>query len=787
VLWAETNEPVPNAQVLVFADPVPGTVWRSVDDLVAANLIARGDFGLINAIDADLGLDEIEDGDFRGVLPEGPYVMVAKTRDGSAVGVPQAVGIRNGKTTLAVAALTAPGTVSYRVTDAGGYAIPAKIALVSLDAAGQPHIGDGLRRPYLGHGRLGNGIKELGLTASGEGELAVEPGRYRVTVSRGPEYGIHLEDITVSAGRLTRVDAVLPREVDTTGWMSIDTHLHSTMSFDSGLPIDERVTSAAAEGVELAISTDHDVITDYRPHIKDLRLEHEIATALGDEISTLEQGHFNGFPLRYDATEVPMHGGLDWSCMNVAGVIEWVRANADEIAPLTIVNHPRDGFLGYLSQLGIDQFTMNREMSLFEQDNPSFRTATCDFDAMEVFNAKRFELIRTPTVAEVVDWNLCLDSVNAATNLAELSAACPEHTQGLPVACAESEPYTSCQDRVRSTLAWRSLKQILIRTPEEQLANWSFAGNSTDSQALCDSTVIAAGPVPAEQRDQPCTFRVGHVDDLFRLLERGMFKPILGGSDSHGASREPGCTRSYFRSPTDSPAAIDIGDAVTALRAGHTFATYGPFVEAQIRDQSFGDVVAAAPGEWLDLELQIRTASWFGVDRVDVYLNGLIERVIEPGVPPSVIEDVKGKVSFATPARDSWVVIIAMGVEDQNLMTPVSLDWPWGELELSRIASDAFSRVPMVASIFPPPPAVANWGPVPAFAVTNPIFIDTNGNGAYDAPLPRPDFCSRPCDAASTDPLQCPTGQECLAEEGLCGFNISGRCTRRPPSPLRDY
>jgi hypothetical protein len=781
VLWTETGQPVPKAQVLVFADPEPARTWSSVDELVDANLRTLGDFGLLNSIDADLGIDPVLDGDFHGELPEGQYLLVAQTRQGTAVSAPVRVRIRAGQEVVAVPTLPTPATLRYRVTDQGGVAMPAKIALFSLDAAGQPLRGDGLRRTYAGHGRLGNnGLKTEEMVAHGEGELQLEAGRYRVVVSRGPEYGIHQEDLELGPGRVARVDAVLVREVDTAGWMGIDTHLHSTMSFDSGLPLGERVTAAAAEGLELLVSTDHDVITDYLPAIRELMLAPQVATAIGEEISTLEQGHFIGFPLRYDATVVPMNGGIDWSCLSVREILDWVRTAGSSAEPLTIVAHPRDGFLGYLSQLGVDTYTMNRTLSLFEQSNRAFRTATCDFDAMEVFNSKRFELIRTPTVVEIVDWNRCVTRVNASLSIAELEQSCPELAAGLAAPCTEADRFVDCQDRNRTALSWLSLKRVLERTPEEQNANWDFAGTTDDSLALCDWAVIDGGPLEAQNLDQPCTVRPGMVDDFFRMVERGMRPTLVGGSDSHGPDKEPGYPRTYFASPTDSPMAVGTEHAVSALKAGTAFATYGPFIRASIRDKTFGQVARANPGEQVSLALQVQTASWFGVDRLEIYLNGRIERVVPVDKPPSELVDLQGMVTFTVPARDSWVVAIAMGLQDRNLMRAVSLDLPYGELELSRVASDAFSRVPAVASIFPAPPSIPAWGPVPAYAITNPIYIDTDGNGAYDPPLPPPDFCSRPCDPASSDPAECPVGQRCLGDVGLCGLEVSGGCSRRP-------
>jgi hypothetical protein len=320
---------------------------------------------------------------------------------------------------------------------------------------------------------------------------------------------------------------------------------------------------------------------------------------------------------------------------------------------------------------------------------------------------------------------------------------------------------------------------VLARTPAEQDKNWLFPGTSADSQALCDLTTLGDAPVPEDDRDEPCTYRAGQVDDYFRYLERGMLSTQIASSDSHNAAIEPGSPRTYFLSPTDAPAALSIPDAVESLRAGQALTTYGPFIRASINDKTFGQVTAAIPGQPLELLLDVQSASWFGVDRVEVYVNGQIQRVVEPETPPSAIVDAKGAIPITAPPRDSWVVIIAMGLRDENLLGAVYLDVPFGELQLSKLAADGFSNVPVINSLFQPTPSVPDWSPVLPYAVTNPIYLDVDGNGRYDAPLPYPEFCSRPCDPASQDPAQCPPKQTCLNEERVCGFPIPGRCDHR--------
>ncbi|WP_437780174.1 PHP domain-containing protein [Sorangium sp. So ce1097] len=770
VRWRSTGEPVPNARVHVFRDPDPGAAFASVDELVEANLARSGDVGLLSSIDADRGLDPVEDGDFRARLAPGGYLLVAESPGGTALSAPTRVALGAGATATALAELPSPARVAYRVVDEGGRLAPAKLTFVALDAAGQPREGDGLRRVYLGHSRLGSGVREIERSATGEGSVEIEPGRYRVLVTRGPEYGrFEVPDVALRAGEVRRIEAVVPREVDSTGWMSIDMHLHQRPSFDSGMALEERVTSAVVEGLEVAVATDHDVHTDLEPAVRQLLLEPYLKTAVGAEVSTLELGHFIGFPLRYDELAAPDHGVFDWVCRAGGDVMEGVRGTAaDGEDALVIVAHPRDGFIGYIDQLGVDPFTLHRSIPTLEASNPLFQAGSCDFDAMEVFNAKRFDLLRTPTVQEVVDFNRCLARIDAATDEAALRAACGE----LP-ACRPGERFAVCQQRARSALAWGVTKRILTRTPEEQDAIWDFDRTAAEGEALC--LVSDGGAVPAEDADRPCTFHAGQVDDLFRYLDHGFTPTQVGSSDGHGASLEPGFPRTYFRAPTDQPAAIELSEVTGALRAGSAFATYGPFVRASVGGATFGDV-ARVDGDTVPLDLRIETASWFGVDRVEVYVSGRLVQVLEPSAGPSAIVDVDARLALPAPATDGWVVVVAMGLRDENLLTPVALPVSFGELQLPRVASLAFTQVEALSRFFTASPPVPDWYPVAPYAITNPIFLDRDGNGVYDAPKGPPPFCSRPCNPTVLDPSQCPEGQECLLDEGVCGIFVLGRC-----------
>lgn len=791
VRWLSTGEAAPKAHVFVFQNPSPGHVWNDVDELAEANQRKTGGYGIVSQIAADVGIDTVLDGNFHAKLPPGDYVVVARTDDGMGYSKPENVKLEAGKTEVVVPAVITPGSVAFRISDEGGQLTPAKAVLVALGEDGKPLEGDGKRRVYLGDGRLGNGVRAIDYAVTGTGTLRVEPGKYRFRASRGPEYGVYEEDITVDAGRVVRVDATIIHEVDTTGFMSTDIHIHSTPSFDSGMPLPRRLGTVITEHVEFAVPTDHDVQTDYGPTIRAMQVSSFVNTAVGAETTTIEQGHFISFPLKYDNNIHPTHGSHDPTCETGGQIVKALKANGSDpdYEPFTILAHPRDGFFGYLYQLGVDPFTQKRKTGSLEANNPVFETATCDYDGMELINGKRFDLVRTPTIKEVIDWNRCLSRITKAKSVAELDGICPELHPGMAAPCVDGERFTVCKDRNRTALVWLSMKEMLKRTPEEQevLANWTTP--MVTAQEACFVSKYGTDPVPAAQANDPCTHYIGHVDDYFALLEHGMVKAQIASSDSHEDVHEPGYPRTYFKSPTDHPASISAKDVVDSLNKKQALDTYGPYVTASIDGKTFGETVHVSPGK-VNLDLTVQTASWFGVDRIEVYMNGHLAKVVSPESKTEDIIDYDGKVELDVPGdRDSWIVVIAMGLEDRNLMRKVTLDIPFGEIQIAKVTSDAFSLIPTLNAQFPSVPTLPDWFPIPAYAVTNAIFLDL-GNDGYTAPLPFPEWCSRPCNPAEEtfcddDHLHLCLTTTQLDEPNQCGVTVGKggepRCQYRIP------
>lgn len=941
VRWQDTGAAAKNATVVVFRDPHPGTKWSHVDEVVAANRTIDGRPGVHNAIDADLGVDRVEDGDFEANLPPGDWVLVPMDSQRIVIGAPISLTVTAGETHIVLPGLPTPARLRIRATDEAGSRLPAKATLVLLDKDGKALQRDGGRRVYMGQGRLGTGVQQIAFTADGDFELPLAAGRYRLVVSHGFEYGIHDQEIVLEHGQERVISALLRHEVNTDGWISGDFHLHQQPSFDSGMPLDQRVRTIVAEGVDYVAATDHDVVTDFKPWIKAFGLDEWLASVIGVEISTLDIGHFIGFPIRYVDTSVPAHGAVDWYCMSSRQVFDDVVFNRSgfegvDDKPTTIIAHPRDGFLGWASQIGLDNFSMTRfrDKSL-EADTQVFRTVACDQDAMEVFNGKRFDLIHTPTIREIQTFERCLFRIESAGQTVEplspgngahygpcratdhklgpcdaelacrdgagptsvcmsadeiakgapastedcnalpacatdgrctwgrgacwasplardLANACPELAdRGLTqlYVCPAEMAATECKLRNRAELSRIINADMLVRTTAEQDA-WYHEKTTDDpadaQQAFNNSAKLVelcrfdrgckdnpstpdedeklqcigkrlARPLDqaitgiAAHLDRPCAEHAGAMEDYFRLLEWGVVQAGLGGSDSHAANLEPGLPRTWIRSTTDAPSAIDRAEMARNLRAGKVLASYGPFVTVSAGGKGPGDVVIGEKGKSLQLKIKVQTPSWFGVDRLEVYSNGRLvysegvsreptgldeddlpaaavdKKVI--GAKPAAIVDLDKVIEVAIPSAeersaDSWISVVVMGLGERNWMRPAYLDVPFGELQLPLVASMAFGNVPAISFMFPRPVLRPDFYPVRPYAMTNALFIDTDGNGVYDPPHTLKRFCSASCDPATGlladgSGLTCDQVQKdyaCLEPERRCGVPIPGVC-----------
>jgi hypothetical protein len=206
----------------------------------------------------------------------------------------------------------------------------------------------------------------------------VPAGDYTAFVSHGPEYELDRQNITVPAGGHVSLSAKVQHVVDTSGWISADLHLHSAKSVDSDAPRPLRAIGAVAEGVEILISTEHDMVADYSPIVHALGLDTMVRTVSGTEVSPV-YGHINAFPLQAESPEA--YWRVVWykykdtvfdRVMDPAEIVRELRALNVEYVQ---INHPRSG------QGGFDYIGFDPATGMSQKEFPAA-------DGFEILNSK---------------------------------------------------------------------------------------------------------------------------------------------------------------------------------------------------------------------------------------------------------------------------------------------------------------------------------------------------------------------------------------------------------------
>jgi len=612
--------------------------------------------------------DERMDGSFGGKLPVGDWeLMFHRAGRPDSPRIPVRVD-EGGEVSVLIEA-PRPGLVTFTIRDETGAPVPAKLTVFREDRR-RPST----RQPILGDGFIAGDPEFVVFADQGVGELELPDGRYSVVASRGLEYELDVsEPFEVSAIRSYHLDLDVFRSIDTQGWVSADLHVHSAPSHDSGVTLPDRVRTMVAEGVEFFAGTDHDFITDFQPVIESMGLQDWVQSTVGLETTTIEQGHFLGFPLQKNWLG-DNGGALDWQGLPPQGIIDGLREQGRRAGfePVVFIGHPRDGILGYFDQYGFDPFAG-------APGAPSFATstfyalagtvldtnlndalyATLDADALELFTSKRLDVHRTPTQVEV-------DAYNAGQTDAE------------------------------AVTAWAA------RTMEEQ-------------EAL-------SGDVYRLSPDLQ-----GNVDDWFTLLNLGYRHTAIANSDTHGlTSTEAGCPRNWVMSPTDTPGMIDAQDVADAVREHRVVASYGPFVQLWVEGAEIGsEVVAQGP---VDIRVEVQAPSWVDVDRVELYENGTLVQEWEVTWSGSNLRF--SEATTREPARDAWYVVVVMGDESlEPVFTPVEIPYiPLDEAVTGALGRLTLFQSPLFASLLVPVRYPKKY-PVFPYALTNPVWVDVDGGG----------------------------------------------------------
>jgi hypothetical protein len=623
---------------------------------------------------ADRVVDQIETdagGSFLAHLAAGSYRYTVMTDDRLST-APAALTIAPGAHVgVAPIEMAAPATLAVATLDELGRHSPAKIQLLGHFPAarsGQDPRTFLYSLPRGEHQRTtaldgGNQFIE-GAWWTGDGRLLtrVRPGTYDLLVTRGPEYEITRRTIELAAGGFDAEQVALVRAYRSDGWVAGDLHLHALPSTDSGVPIPDRVASCAAEGLEVAIATDHNAITDYGPAIASSGLEPWLLGIPGMELTTTEMGHFNGYPLRLDPGST-RGGEFQWTGQPPQRIFDQLRGLAtDPARSIVQVNHPRQAVLGYFAQFFVDAdtaqpYTPTGLLGVFAPYGDEFKPEnfSLDFDALELVCGKASEDIHTFVAPDP-----------------------------LP------------------------------------------PGPFPDPQPVPGQVVV--GPDGRPQFP-------GTVETWFTMLDRGLRPTGVGTSDSHRLiGDEPGYARTllYVGAGRDVPGGFTRDDVIDAVRGHRAITTDAPFLDLAIGEHRIGDTMVA-PGGVVDVAIHVRSPSWAAVDHLTVYANSRV--VARQAIPASQGTDYRTVVHLEL-TTDSWVVAEVTGAGN---MFPVLTPTEFPPLDATVIIKALsvgldLSALPLTSKLRPSHTHIQT-----PYAITNPIWIDVDGNGWTPprSPLPR--------------------------------------------------
>jgi hypothetical protein len=202
------------------------------------------------------------------------------------------------------------------------------------------------------------------------------------------------------------------RVVDTSGYLSCDFHQHTMLGADAPVSKVDRVIANAAEGLEVAVASEHNVVADLEPLVRQMHLEGALVEIAGDEVTTDASrkpwGHANVWPMAFDASKA--RGGAppvrDRTAHEVFEALRGSAAGNGAGAGFVLqVNHPRTGVTGYFDQLKLDR-------ARGEGTEPGYDAA---FDALEVWNGRNVDA--RPAVID--DWRALLRTGHPVTATAD--------------------------------------------------------------------------------------------------------------------------------------------------------------------------------------------------------------------------------------------------------------------------------------------------------------------------------------------------------------------------------
>jgi hypothetical protein len=633
------------------------------------------------------------DGAFQLTLPAGKYF--ARVEKDPTIGEFVAFEVKKGEGTAIDLSYPTPAVINVEVRGEDNLPLPAKVTIVSTFtqdksslplkewlfdlSAGQrwrtddliPNTADDQSRRY---------IENSGFTENGVVSLQVPPGdQYEIYMSRGTEYELLKTPVSgkikLTPGQVLDLKGTLRRVVHTDNYVSADFHLHADPSLDSDLPLRDRVISAAGEGLEYLVSTDHNFVTDYQPFIDREHLNRFVSSMIGLELTTLEAGHFNTFPIKRDLNQIT-RGAFQWSNVPPLQLFEKARSlkQTPESDVIVQVNHPRDLILGYYSQYNLNALTGKVEPPAPSTGGGLNLSGLSD----QLIGPKGVAFFDESGNSQFSDQYDAIEILNHGLFHEEFHATMPKNIGNAQI-----------------------IKDDQPLSPED-------VAKIPQGAILCSDDEVAYA---------------GAIDDWFNLLNLGYEYTGTANSDSHH-SDDIGFPRTYVRVGQDNPELVRSTQVTSAIRTHQATLSRGPFLEIFVNDQPIGSKLKNTKN--IQVKVKIQAPEWVEVTELNLVINGEVVRKLPVVMKDNVFESETLNFDLE---KDSWIVAYAKG--DRSMfpvaapvdIPPVLLNEAFGTIAGPLgFGGGPFEEIaPKMIGVFKP------------FAISNPIWIDTQADG-FTAP-----------------------------------------------------
>ena len=184
--------------------------------------------------------------------------------------------------------------------------------------------------------------------------------------------------------------------------------------------------------------------------------------------------------------------------------------------------------------------------------------------------------------------------------------------------------------------------------------------------------------------------------DWFYLLEQGYRVTALGSSDTHKINWvRAGFPRTWLRFPTEKPGDVTPGDFAEAVKKGRAVASTGPFVTVTVDGGEIGDVVKPRHKGQVTVDITADAPGWMSLDTVQLFVDGVSHQkwAVKGGQRPLFNATVTLPVT-----SDTWIVVVAGG------------------------------KKPLPPDVVGEYSHTGGYEMLP-FAITNPVYVDSNGDG----------------------------------------------------------